>query len=457
MTAAAPPPPQSSHEALFRYLILGQVRAQQLAGQTASRAIREVARREHPRFDGRLTRVSVRTIQRWLKAFSEGGMAALEPRSRARTQTSVVLPEAFIEFIQVEKRQDPRASVPELILRARERGVISAQLSVDRTTVWRACQRMGLPLRMGPRKREADSRRFAYPHRMQCLLCDGKHFRAGASRLKRVALFFLDDATRYALDVLVGSSENTNLFLRGVHRVVEHHGLMEIVFIDQGPGFTSDDTTRVIHSGMGAWLIHGQVGYPEGRGKIERFNRTAWAGVIRGLDGPHVDPDFTALQLRLHHFLQLYNDRPHEGLGGDTPRQRWLSDTRALTFPADTSDLERRFVVTESRKVSKDHVIRHGGKHWEAPRGLAGESVEVHRNVLSGELSVPHNERMVCLQEVDVHANATEPRGRARYPDDDQPLAGEGVPQTAAALSFQRDFASVVGPDGGFTAPEENP
>jgi hypothetical protein len=39
---------------------------------------------------------------------------------------------------------------------------------------------------------------------MQMVLCDGKHFRAGAARLRRVALFFLDDATRMGLHVVVG-------------------------------------------------------------------------------------------------------------------------------------------------------------------------------------------------------------------------------------------------------------
>ena len=43
------------------------------------------------------------------------------------------------------------------------------------------------------------------------MLADGKHFRAGAARLRRVALFF-DDATRYGLQVLVGTAESSELF-----------------------------------------------------------------------------------------------------------------------------------------------------------------------------------------------------------------------------------------------------
>ena len=75
---------------------------------------------------------------------------------------------------------------------------------------------MGLPTRQRPHKRDGDTRRWRYAERMQCVLADGKHFRAGAARLRRVALFFLDDATRYGLAVVVGTAESSALFLRGL-------------------------------------------------------------------------------------------------------------------------------------------------------------------------------------------------------------------------------------------------
>jgi hypothetical protein len=50
------------------------------------------------------------------------------------------------------------------------------RLAVDRTAVWCACVRLGLPLLRVPARQEADQRRFAYPHRMMMVLADGKHF-----------------------------------------------------------------------------------------------------------------------------------------------------------------------------------------------------------------------------------------------------------------------------------------
>ncbi len=448
MTDTTPPPRAPSSIALFRFATISQVHALVLAGKTAGRAVREVAACDHVHPVHGCTRVTVRTIQRWLAAYRRDDLAGLEPASRKRTSTSEALSLELVEFFRDEKIRDPRASVPELIRRARVRAVIPVDLRVDRTTAWRACVRMNLPTRYRPSRRELDSRRWRYPHRMQCLLCDGKHFRAGPQRAKRVALFFLDDATRYALDVLVGTAESTDLFLRGLHRVVLRHGLADLVYLDHGPGFISDDTRTVVVEGLRAWLLHGKVKYPQGRGGIERFNRTANEGVLRSLPGAiDVDPDCAALTVRLQHFCREYNERPHEGLEGDTPRQRW-EQGRPLRFPTDEADLERRFVVREARTVSSDHVIKHGGRLWEAPRGMAGDRVDVIRNVLDGRLFVEHHGAVVQLHEVDLAANAMDRRG---YPCDVRPLAGEGLPITAATEAFRRDLRPVVGPDGGFS------
>ena len=441
------PPSTPSSAALRRYSVLAQVEALILGGCRASVAMREVAGRDHADADGHPVRVGVRTIQRWRAAYASGGLAALAPKDRRLSEPSQTLSAALVAFQRTEKQLDPRASVPELLRRARTRGIVPQEAPVDRTTLWRACRRMGLVTRARPTKREGDMRRWRYPKRMQCVLCDGKHFRAGGRRAKRVALFFLDDATRYGLDVVVGPSECTDLFLHGLYSLIRQHGLPDLLYLDHGPGFISTDTLAVVEAGLGAWLVHGQAKYPQGHGVIERFHRTAHDQLLRGLDGAaDVDPHTRALTLRLRHYLQRYNDTPHETLGGDTPRHRW-EQGRALRFPDDEADLYRRFVVRQSRKVSTDHVIKMDGRLWEAPRGLGDDRVEIVRHVLDARLWVLHQGRMVELAELDPHANATDRRGTGH---DESPLPCEGVPHTAAHHAYDQDFLPLVDADGGF-------
>lgn len=440
-----------SAEALFRHGILSQVLGRVLGGELQSDVIDDVVSHSHQGSDGARRETSRRTVYRWLGAFAAGGVAALEPAERAKTATSEVLSERFVEFLRTEKGQDAPASVPELIRRARVDGVLAEDEPVDRVSVWRACQRMGLPLGHRSSKKDRDSRRFAYPHRMMMMLCDGKYFRAGAGRVRRIALVYLDDATRYALAVVVGTAgESAELFLRGLYELLRSVGFIDVLFLDHGPGFISDDTRAVI-AALEMHLVLGTSGYPEGHGKIERFHQTTWTGVLRGLCRPEIEPEPRALELRLRHFLfEQYNRRPHEALDGATPQERWDADPRKLRLPESDAGLREKFVVTETRKVSLDHVVSVDGTDYEVPRGHGGTRLAVRRHILEGTLSVLHQGRLVRLHPVDLAANATARRGK---PSADHEEEQTPAPRTAAMRAFDRDYRPVVSRDGGFLEP----
>lgn len=448
-------PVVASAEALFRFQVVSMVLARELGGEKRARAVGAVSAAPLLTFSGALRTVPPRTLYRWLAAYGERGLAGLEPRPRPTVPISAALDDALVDFLRSEKTLDPRASAPELIRRARVLAIIAPDLALDRVTVWRALRRMGLPTRRRPQKAEGDMRRFAYPNRMMMVLADGKHFRAGSKRRRRVALFFIDDATRKGLHVVVGRSESTKLFLRGLHGLIRKVGLMLVIYLDNGAGFISDDTVTVVgHLPGPPHLVHGTAGYPEGHGKIERFNRTAVATVLRSLDGAaDVDPDPAALELRLDHYLGQYNHWPHEALSAECPAARWDADPRPLCFPEDDRRLDASFVITEGRSVSKDHVIKYGSLEYEAPRGLGGSSVEVHRNVLSGELWLVHDGRTVRLQPLDRVANARDRRRRTNEPERETPVSGEAVPRTAATIAYDRDHGPVVDKDGGYLPP----
>ncbi len=435
-----------SSEALFRYRAVSAVQALVLGGRSLQEAVRSVVREPHPQPDGQPRRVSERTLYRWLAAYKTKGLEGLEPASRHPIEGSAVLGEDLIGFLRTERKLDRDASVPELVARARELGIVRRSEPVSRVTAWRAMRRLGLvTTRRKVQKR--DSRRFQFARRMQMCISDFVHFRAGARRLRRVACYILDDCTRFGLDVLVsaGTGEKTETFLELVQRVLAGYGLMDAFYCDGGAAFISDDTARVM-ANLHIPLIVGEARYPEGHGKIERFNQSVRRRTLRGLDGSaHVDPDPGSLTLRLRHDLsEVYNNTPHESLGGDTPRRRWDSCPRDLRPVPDESWLLSRFTVTDTRLVSSDHVISYDGVLYEVPRGLAGERIEVHRRLLEDTLHILHQGRLIELHTLDPEKNATSPRAR-KHDDTEQ------VPRikTASTLSFETRFGSVLDDDGG--------
>jgi hypothetical protein len=109
--------------------------------------------------------------------------------------------------------------------------------------------------------------------------------------------------------------------------------------------------------------------------------------------------------------------------------------------------LRRCFVVRETRRVSRDHVISFEGVAYEAPKGHAGTTVAVHRHLLDQTLSVMHDGRLVALHPVDLAGNARARRASPREQDE----TTAPLPPSAAELHWRRDFAPLTGPDGAFT------
>jgi len=445
-------PPEASDEALFRYQIVSQTLSREQRGETRAEAIGAVTTQDHWTIRGGSRRIIPRTLYRWLAAFKKGGFSALEPESRCRTQSSIVLPESLLGFFKEQKRQDPRASIPELINRAQTLHLFDQRERVERTTVWRSLRRMGVDTtRAKTPKKDRDCRRFAYPHRMDMVLCDGKHFRAGAKRLKRVALFFLDDASRMALGVVVGTAECAELFLRGFYEALLKYGVMSSFYVDHGPGFIANDVLCVMRQ-LNILFIHGTVRYPEGHGKIEKFNQTAKNAVLRTLDAnPQVDPSCESLELRLRDYLfKQYNHAPHESLNKQAPYSRFYNDERVLRFEENREQLQKKFVVRLNRRVSKDNVVSVDGKHYETPRGHAGERITLFCQLLDETISLIHQGRLVRLHIVDVHANARDRRAKTQDETDE---TRPPLPKTNAEINFERRLRPIVDANGGFSAP----
>jgi transposase InsO family protein len=443
-----------SPQAAFRYQVVSQVLTRICSGETQREAVLAVAALEHY-FPGdqRARRVSERAIYLWLGHFREQGIAGLETSPRIPSPPpGGSLPPKFFEFIVAVKTQDSRASIPEIIRRAAELGILKPEDAVDRTTVYRAAKRRGLWVAHQRKSKDRDVRRFAYPHRMDMVLCDGKHFRAGMTRARRVAMFFLDDATRLLLHAVVGSSEAALLFQRGLYELILKYGFFTAIYLDRGPAFIAEDTIAVIN-GLGAILIHGEKAYPQGHGKIEKLNQTARNDVLRGLDRrPDVDPEHRSLELRLEHYADTqYNHRPHESLHKESPFDRFLRDAKELRFPESAEALRETFEVYLTRTVTPDNVVSVDSIFYEMPRGHDGKKVVLRRKLLDGgRLLFLHEGRLIELHPVDLEENARSRRGKGNR--DDQEVE-HPLPPSAADLAFNRDLGSVVDPDGGCPDP----
>lgn len=438
----------SNDASIVRYIAVSRVFSQVAGGMSLPLAVQTVAKEHIFDLNGRSIRVSSRTLYRWVRAFEKKGLSGLSSESRLMSGASKALSSKFIDYLVQEKNKDPDASLPEIIRRADLDGVIEGKVS--RSSTWRAARRLNLPIFAEKSDTASDKRRFSYAHRLQMVLTDGKHFRAGAKRRRRVVMTFLDDATRFALCAAVGTTEHTELFTRGLWTCVSRWGLFSSLYLDNGPAFISSDTIIIV-ARLEIALIHGTADYPEGRGKVERFHRTLQEDLLRTFDAnPEIDPDTAALELRINHYLQnMYNRHPHESLDGDTPEKRFLEDSLALRVNHDLNVLRQHFVLKSSRKVSHDNIVKVDGILFETPIGYAGRRIEVFRHSLDHTVSIVHEGKCFLLKPVDPILNAHSVRAR-KDPDRPRPRPT----RSAASKMFYRDLSPIVTNTGDFPEKE---
>ncbi len=437
------PPDSFSSEVLYRFQVVSHIVSLVREENKLAEAIRMVACAKFMNADGNFRHNSIRTLYRWYAAYKEGGVEALKPQIREKSTSPSIITEEQLNFFKTLKENDPIISIPEMIRQAEIKHFITED-KLNRTALWRELKRANIDTgRHRTTKKNRDSRRFEYPHRMDMMLCDGKHFRAGVKRLKRVALFFLDDSTRMGLGVYVGTSENTESFLLGLYNTILKYGWSTGLFVDNGGAFVSYDSKMVLAQ-LGISFIHGTPRYPEGHGKIERFNQTALNRVIRTFDGnPAIDPDCEVLRLRLQRFLsEEYNHTPHEGIGRQTPSERFNSDSKPLLFKKKSQDIKQLFTTRLKRLVSNDHIVKLKAASYEVPRGYAGERIMLYENLLEHTISINHNGRFIRLTPVDVHSNAREKRAVH------SPKSIPNGVQTASQIRYDNEMKPVVDEDG---------
>jgi hypothetical protein len=142
-----------SPDELLRCQVIAELRSKLAGGKDLEEAVAEIAARTHFIIHtGEAVTVTTRSVYRWWSKFKVAGWPGLRTGRSQTPRLYPALPEKLLGFLREEKKLDRYASVPELLRRARELELVGSAEAIDRVTVWRACKRLGLPLRRVPGK-----------------------------------------------------------------------------------------------------------------------------------------------------------------------------------------------------------------------------------------------------------------------------------------------------------------
>jgi transposase InsO family protein len=309
-----------------------------------------------------------------VRRYDAKGIAGLEPRSRAPRHPSHAMADEIAEAI-IGLRGEYPSWGPKKLRRMLQRRLPQ--------TLWPAPSSIGDLLRReglvrGRRRRRLPlpvSQPFAAitaPNDLWCIDFKG-WFRTGDG--ERCDPLTLSDAdSRYLLVCRVVAPTTA-----GVDAVTDaafrEYGLPRALRSDNGPPFASTGAGGLSRLAV-KWLKLGihleriEPGAPQQNGRHERMHGTLKAETARPPAG-----SLAAQQQRFDAFRKVYNDeRPHEGLGQETPASRYRPSLRGYPQRLEEPHYDAAQAV---RQVRSNGEIRWGGELIFLSDALVGEPVGI--------------------------------------------------------------------------------
>lgn len=348
-------------------------------------------------------RVSKGWVSKLVARYRAEGEAAFDARSRRPHTSPNQTPQGTIDLIISLRTQLAAAghdAGPDTIAWHLTQ---HHKVTVSPATISRYLTRAGLITPEPKKKPRSSYIRFEAAMPNETWQSDFTHYRLAGDRDVDI-LTWLDDCSRYALNITAHHRITTPIVLAQFRAVVEKHGIPASTLTDNGMVFT----TRL--SGIGraggrnafeAELRHLNVdqknsrpGHPTTQGKVERFQQT----MKNWLRAANAQPTTIAeLQQLLDRFAQEYNhDRPHRSLPHRaTPAtiyQRLPKAAPTGTRETDAHERVRRDRVDDAGSITlrvngRLHHIGIGRPHARTPVIILAHDLHVRVvNAQTGEL-----------------------------------------------------------------------
>lgn len=364
--------------AAFRHALIAA--ALEAEGEGVAAALREAAGRPHLNPFGKEVRVGLATLWAWLAAYRRGGLLGLRPKSRKDKGTLRAFPAAVLETalrLRQENAHRSTRTVIDILVRKHivERG------QVARSTLDRHLDRAGYSRKRQGTLAQATYRSIRTQAPFELLVGDFHHgpcVRVGPDEEIRRALFggFIDHYSRFLVEGRYYLSEDFAALRFGFRRLLAVHGLPERLYLDNGPAFHATRFHAACEA-LGIRLIHSRPYEPEGRGVIERWNRTLKEGFESEVRVRETPPTLDELNAWFEAWLA---ERYHRDVHSETnqaPLDRFGPGTAGR--PAPPMELVEEYLrLRDTRKVhAKWSTVEVAGRRYLVNAALRGRKVQV--------------------------------------------------------------------------------
>jgi transposase InsO family protein len=329
------------------------------------------------------TRVSIRTLERYLHQYRRGEWEGLKPQSR-KHKNNVRIPPAVLQRAIALRRLRPERSVEQIIFILEEDGTVEKQ-TLAASTLARHFKKAGVsrkdlvvaPTNQGFRRFEAEDVhalwQFDFQHTLY--LPDPKDPK---KRKKAILFAILDDYSRLIVHAQFYWDEKLPRMEDSLKKAILKYGIPIQFYCDNGAAFSSQHLVRICGK-LGIQLSHSRPYRPQGRGKIERVFLFIDSSFKPEANEQIEQGRITTLE-QLNHALAAwvdgyYHERPH-GSTKQPPRLRAAASQRVLRRKT-LAELTEIFLWEEARKVDKTGCVSLHGNTYEVDLDLCGQKVQL--------------------------------------------------------------------------------
>jgi transposase InsO family protein len=267
-----------------------------------------------------LVGLSKYTLYQWKRKFETDGPAGLMDRPHGSPAGSR-LPEVTRRAILMLKQDNPDwgcQKISDVLLRGPALGASPAAVA-------RVLHEAGYQLEETPTRPHPDHvRSFERARPNQLWQTDLFTFVLKRQNRRVYLVAFLDDHSRFLVSYGLHASQSTALVLEVLRAGLANYGPPEEILTDNGSQYVTWRGQSAFSKELekrGIRQVVAAPRRPQTLGKIERFWGTLWHECVAGA----IFLDLGDAQRRLGHFIDHYNfQRPHQGIGGLTPADRFF-------------------------------------------------------------------------------------------------------------------------------------
>jgi transposase InsO family protein len=410
--------------ALFRESILEELATEELARGELSVRIAELATRSFETPWGKLCRFTTRTLWSWWSLYKQGGLVGLVPKRRSDKGVSREVTPQILEAAIQARREVPSRSTKTLIdLLVRQQLVPRGSLA--RSTLDRQLEQAGFSRR---RLKTLGAKRYIrllFERPNQFWIGDYHEapilYEPRTDSFKTIHLgAFIDHYSKLVPHGQWYTNERIATLEDTFKKAILKRGLADKVYVDNGSVYRSHAFAFALAQ-FGIRLCRSKPYASEGRGGIERFNRTV---------AEQFEPEVRAARIVDLHQINLffeawleerYHRERHEATG-QPPLDRFALDGFTPRFP-DPARVQDSFRVRVRRRVHpKTATVEVDGRSFLVESFLRGRWVQVYYD--------PHrlDDILVFLNDKRVQRALPPPRNEKPQPVPERP--------TAAPLTF---------------------